>query len=305
MRGLDEGRSGASVKIIGAALDLGASRRGVDMGPSAIRYAGLADRLTELGLTVEDDGNVSSPLREVLNPGPSSAHFVEEIHDSCSALASRVQLAAEEGYLPLVLGGDHSIAVGSVGGMTLARGHGGVIWVDAHGDLNTPATSPSGNVHGMPLAALLGDVPELMGEEWVNPPLDPEQLVIVGARRLDPEEKKYARRQGIRVYTMSEIDRKGLAAVMQEAIDHVSGGAFLHVSFDLDAVDPEVAPGVGTPVPGGLSYREAHLAMELIAESGLLSSLDLVEVNPVLDRAGTTAALAVELAASALGASIL
>jgi len=294
------------VAVIGAELDLGAGRRGVDMGPSAIRYAGLGERLFELGLDVEDRGNVDAALPETAAPGDEHARFLPEIKATCERIAAEVAVADREGLVPIVLGGDHSIALGTLGGMAAGRGAGGALWFDAHGDLNTPATSPSGNVHGMPLAASLGAADGAFASElWPLPALDPARTMLIGVRSLDEGEKEVVRELGLGVYTMSELDRRGVEDVLREALDRARGAAFVHVSLDMDVVDPEVAPGVGTPVRGGLSYREAHLAMELVAESELLDSLEVVEVNPILDRQNETAALAVELAASALGARIL
>jgi len=211
-----------------------------------------------------------------------------------------------EGYVPLVLGGDHSIAMGTLGGLARALGQGGVLWIDAHGDLNTPADSPSGNVHGMPLAAAIGEAGDLFEPDvWGFPAVDPARVALVGTRALDGGERERIRRLGIRDFTMSDIDRVGVERAVRESLAHIAGPGFVHVSLDMDALDPEVAPGVGTPVRGGLSYREAHLALELVAESGLASSIEVVEVNPILDRENTTAALAVELVASALGKTIL
>jgi arginase len=294
------------VAVIGAELDLGAGRRGVDMGPSAIRYAGLGERLTELGLEVEDRGNVEAALPETVATGDEHARFLPEIKATCERIAAEVTVADGDGLVPIVLGGDHSIALGSVGGMASGRGAGAALWFDAHGDLNTPETSPSGNVHGMPLAASLGVADDGFASElWPLPALDPERTMLIGVRSLDEGEKAVVRRLGLGVYTMSELDRRGVEEVVREALERARGASFVHVSLDMDVVDPEVAPGVGTPVRGGLSYREAHLAMELVAESELLDSLEVVEVNPILDRQNETAALAVELAASALGARIL
>jgi arginase len=292
--------------IIGAALDLGAGRRGVDMGPSAIRYAGLEDRLHELGIECEDWGNVETAVAEATDTGNPRARFLPEIKETCERIARAVARAVGEGRTPIVLGGDHSIALGTLGGLASVRGPGAVLWLDAHGDLNTPATSPSGNVHGMPLAAALGrDLESFASEAWPLPALDPQRVVLIGVRSLDEAERTYVRESGIGVHTMSELDRRGIEPVMREALERVEGAPFVHVSLDMDVVDPEMTPGVGTPVRGGLSYREAHLALELVAESGLMSSLEIVEVNPILDRGNETAALAVELAASALGARIL
>jgi arginase len=299
--------AGRNIALIGAPLDLGAaSRRGVDMGPSAIRYAGLAERLEQLGHVCRDEGNVAAPLRETADPGDPHARYLTEIVRTCEGVAGHVARAVGNGLVPLVLGGDHSIALGTLGGLASVRGPGAVLWLDAHGDLNTPQTTPSGNVHGMPLAAALGRARgSFHSEAWPLPAVDPRRVAVIGCRVLDEGEKQLIRELGLRVFTMSEIDRRGLEAVVREALDRVAGAAFVHVSLDLDVIDPEVAPGVGTPVRGGLSYREAHLAMELVAEAGVLDALEIVEVNPILDSRNRTARLAVELAASALGATIL
>jgi arginase len=294
------------VAILGAALDLGAGRRGVDMGPSAIRYAGLRERLVRAGLNVEDWGNVQAELAETRPRGSERARFLEEILETCARVSEQVEWARAAGFLPLVLGGDHSIALGTLSGLAATEGPGGAIWLDAHGDLNTPLTSPSGNVHGMPLAAAMG----LCGEEFARdgvriPSLVAEHVALVGVRSLDPGEQEVVRELGLAVYTISDIDRRGVEPVLAEAIERVGGGSFFHVSVDLDVVDPEFAPGVGNPVRGGLSYREAHLALELVAETESLDSLEIVEVNPIRDHENTTAGLAVELAASALGARII
>jgi arginase len=295
------------IAIIGVPLDLGAaSRRGVDMGPSAIRYAGIGERIVSLGHTCRDDGNVETVLREHADPGESNARYLAEIVATCEAVALRVAGAAEDGLMPLVLGGDHSIALGTLGGMASVRGPGAVLWLDAHGDLNTPTTTPSGNVHGMPLAAALGRAGHGFDSlRWPLPAVEPDRVAVVGCRSLDPGERELIRELGLAVFTMSEIDRNGLEAVVRAALDVLAGAAFVHVSLDLDVVDPGMAPGVGTPVRGGLTYREAHLAMELVADAGLLDSLEIVEVNPILDSRNQTARLAVELVASALGATTL
>jgi arginase len=295
------------IAVIGAPLDLGAGRRGVDMGPSAIRYAGLDQLLAEkLGARVSDFGNVTSPVVETTEMGDEHARYLAQILDLCDRLARLVAEVDGRGAMPLVLGGDHSVALGSLVGMAQSRGPGGVVWIDAHGDLNTPDTSPTGNVHGMVLAAALGRAgDEFRREGWTLPALVPGKLALVGVRSLDEGERKLLGSLDAKVFTMSEVDRIGVEPCMREAIAHAAGAAFLHVSFDMDVVDPDHAPGVGTPVKGGLSYREAHLAMETVAESGLLDSLDIVEVNPVLDRENATGQLAVELVASALGARIL
>jgi arginase len=296
----------SAVAVIGAALDLGAGRRGVDMGPSAIRYAGLASRLVELGIEVADWGNVQTAVAEATELEDARVRFLPEIKAACEQVAGLVSRALDDGHVPLVLGGDHSVALGTLGGLAHVRGAGGVLWIDAHGDLNRPETSPSGNVHGMPLAAALGLAgSEFESESWPLPSVDPERVALVGVRALDQGERELLRDLGVRVFTMSEIDRLGMEVVVREALDVIGGSGFVHVSLDMDALDPEIAPGVGTPVVGGLSYREAHLALELVSESGLAGSLEVVEVNPILDRANATAELAVGLVASALGARIL
>ncbi|HWB21627.1 MAG TPA: arginase [Gaiellaceae bacterium] len=292
------------VAVIGAGLDLGAGRRGVDMGPSAIRHAGLHERIASLGRVWVDWGDVTVDVPEATEIGNPQARYLESIKRSCARVSELVAQARTEGFLPLVLGGDHSIAIGTLGGMANAHGPGGVLWVDAHGDLNRPGTSPSGNVHGMPLAAALGVAgTEFESSAWPTPSV--ERVALVGVRSLDSGERAVIDEIDARVFTMSDVDRLGLERVLREALAFLAGTAFLHVSFDLDVVDPMFAPGVGTPVRGGLSYREAHLILELVAEAGSLDSLELVEVNPILDRANETGILAVELAASALGARIL
>jgi len=295
------------IAVIGATLDLGAGRRGVDMGPSAIRYAGLDQQLADkLSVQVSDAGNVISPVAETTAMGDEKARYLGQILDLCDRLSGLVADAAGRGALPLVLGGDHSCALGSLVGMAKVRGAGGVVWVDAHGDLNTPETSPSGNVHGMVLAAALGRAGDSFRRDgWPLPAVDPGKLALLGVRSLDDGERRLLQELDAKVFTMSEVDRIGVEPCMREALAHAAGAAFLHVSLDMDVVDPDYAPGVGTPVRGGLSYREAHLAMETVAESGLLDSMDVVEVNPILDRENATGQLAVELVASALGARIL
>jgi arginase len=294
------------VAVIGAALDLGAGRRGVDMGPSAIRYAGLDARVAQLGYECIDRGNVETAVAEATVVGDERARFLPQIKDTCGRVASLVAEAVAEGQLPLVLGGDHSVALGSLGGLARAHGPGGVVWIDAHGDLNSPETTPTGNVHGMVLAAAMGLAgPRFREDGWGLPAVAEGRVALIGVRSLDEGERKVLGGLNARVFTMSDVDRLGVEPAVREALAHVAGPGFVHVSLDMDAVDPDVAPGVGTPVRGGLSYREAHLVLELIAESGSISSLDVVEVNPILDRENETGKLAVELVASALGARIL
>ncbi|HWQ14345.1 MAG TPA: arginase [Roseiflexaceae bacterium] len=296
------------IAIIGVPLDMGAGRRGVDMGPSAIRYAGLNERLAQIGYRVRDLGNVPVPLAEQYAhpPADDRLRYLEPILEVNRTLARRVAEVAAEGTLPLVLGGDHSLAIGSVAGVACGRRI-GLIWVDAHADFNTPETTPSGNIHGMSLAALSGrGHPALAAILGPPPVLRSGDIALVGVRDIDALEREALRASGIHIYTMHDIDRRGMASVMDEAIVRVSvGTAGFHVSFDLDVLDPNEAPGVGTPVLGGISYREAHLAMELVASSGRLLGLDLVEVNPILDTHNATAECAVAFALSALGKSIL
>ncbi len=295
-----------AVHIIGVPLDLGGGRRGVDMGPSALRIAGIGEQIAALGYTVVDRGDLPAPIPETQALRDEHKKYIRDIAKVCQKVYQTSLSSFDEGAMPLVLGGDHSIALGTLGGMASARGPGGVLWIDAHGDVNRPETTPTGNVHGMPLAAALG----LAGagfesEAWPLPAVDSGRVALVGVRQLDEGERQLLRKHDSCVFTMSDIDRLGVEKVMHDALEHVAGPNFVHVSLDMDVVDPDVAPGVGTPVPGGLSYREAHLACELIAESGLMESLEVVEVNPILDRENQTASLAVELVASALGARIL
>jgi arginase len=293
------------VAILGAEIDLGQTRRGVDMGPNAIRYSGLAERLDGMGIDVVDQGNIIAELPE--NAGIVNEHtrYLPAILALCAQIANEVAAAVGEGHIPLVLGGDHSIAMGTLSGLHASRGPGGVLWIDAHGDINRPTTSPSGNVHGMPLAAALGKCGFSMDGLPDPPWVDASRVALVGLRELDPGEKDLVRELGLGAFTMADIDRRGIGKVMRDALEVASGPNFVHMSLDVDVCDPEIAPGVGTPVRGGLSYREAHLAMELVAESGDLTSLEVVELNPILDNANATGLLAVELVASALGARIL
>jgi arginase len=299
------------VHIIGVPLDLGAGRRGVDMGPSACRIAGLNARIAALGGVVTDQGDVPSPIAETRRALDARKKYIHEIARVCATLYSKVTDSLHGGALPLVLGGDHSLAAGSVAASADWVRHTaslpmGLIWVDAHGDMNTPETTTSGNVHGMPLAALLGQEPAELAAIGTSPSVLASHTVLVGIRNLDEREKDRIRASGVHVFTMTDIDRHGIAAIAEQAIALASAGTGgIHVSFDLDACDPTIAPGVGTPVRGGLDYREAHMMMELVAESESLVALDLVEVNPTLDVRNTTAELGVELALSALGKRIL
>lgn len=298
-----------TIQIIGVPLDLGASRRGVDMGPSAMRLSRLTDHLVRLGLRVDDVGNVPVPDRTSLSPDPLAR--LHAITDVCADLAARISRAVNAGVHPLVLGGDHSLAAGSVAGSATAlaeRGERvGLIWLDAHADINTPETSLSGNVHGMPVAHLLGLGETRLSHLSTNyPALLPEHLVYVGLRDLDDAEKARIKSMNIRAFTMRDIDERGLRAVMDEAVAIATRGTGgVHLSCDVDWIDPGEAPGVGTPVRGGATLREAHLAMEIVHDSGALVAMDLVEINPILDRQNQTAELAAELIASAFGRRIL
>lgn len=299
------------VHIMGVPLDLGSGRRGVDMGPSALRIAGLGERVAALGYHVLDKGNLETPVVETRAYGDPCKRYIEEIRTICSQLFETALDSHRAGALPLVLGGDHSVAAGSVAASAewaAVRGQRmGLLWVDAHADMNTPATTPSGNVHGMPLAALLGPEPaELSSLGPRSPKVDAAHTVLLGLRDLDPKEKARVRDAGVRVFTMKDIDRKGLASVADQALQLAGQDtAGIHLSFDLDVCDPSIAPGVGTPVRGGLSYREAHALMEFLAESGQLRAVDVVEANPMLDTRNATAELGVELVLSALGKTIL
>lgn len=299
------------IRIIGVPMDLGASRRGVDMGPSALRVAGLQARIKQLGHAVEDIGNISVKQAEEMSFGDKRAKYLAEITDACKDLGLAVQKSLEDGYLPLVLGGDHSIAAGSISGVA-AQYHKdkkqiGCIWLDAHSDMNTPETSPSGNIHGMPLAAILGYGPEPLSKLFeYSPKIEPQNVVLVGVRDLDSQEKKFIKKLGVKAFTMRDIDERGMREVMSDALkfamDDTDG---IVVSLDMDFVDPADAPGVGTPVRGGVTYREAHLAMEMIADSEAMLSMEIVEINPVIDEHNRTALLGVELVLSGLGKKIL
>jgi arginase len=299
------------IAIIGAPLDLGQGRRGVDMGPSAVRVANLNGRISSLGYHVEDLGNIEVALAETTAAGDSHAKYLPEIAAACSRLAAAVHQSLARGWLPLTLGGDHSIAIGTAAGVSqFYRERGektGLLWLDAHADMNTPESSPSGNIHGMPLACIVGlGPPTLTGLLGYAPKVDPRNAVIVGLRDVDQLEKPHVRESGVRAFTMRDIDERGLRSVMEEAVRMASDGtAGFQLSLDMDFVDPQDAPGVGTPVRGGVTYREAHLAMEMICDSGQMLAMEVVEVNPVIDEVNRTADLAVELVMSALGKRIL
>ena len=299
------------IHIIGVPLDLGAGRRGVDMGPSAFRIAGIGDRIAALGRTVVDKGDLPAPIPETKRPADKRKKYVRDIAKVCHKLYDSALKSLDVGALSLVLGGDHSLAAGSVAASaewlrrTASRPL-GLIWVDAHGDMNTPETTTSGNVHGMPLAALLGNEPAELASIGFSPSVLPQHTVLLGIRNLDDKEKEQIRGSGVHIFTMKDIDRDGIAKVAEAALALAAAGTGgIHVSFDMDVCDPSIAPGVGTAVKGGLSYREAHMVMEMVADSRGLIALDLVEVNPTLDIRNTTAEFATELALSALGKGIL
>ncbi len=295
-----------NVSIIGVPLDLGADRRGVDMGPSAIRYAGVVSRLEKMGFHIQDKGDIPV-IRPDKFTETENHKYLDEVVDANTKLAEAVSSVMEEGRFPLVLGGDHAIALGTIAGVAKHVKNLGVIWFDAHGDLNTGETSPSGNIHGMPLAASLGFGHErLVNIGGFAPKIKPENVVIIGARDLDPGERSLIKQIGMKVFTMHEIDKLGMARVMEEAIHHVSKNTDgVHLSLDLDGLDPHDAPGVGTPVIGGISYREGHLALEILADADVLCSAEFVEVNPILDRENVTARVAVALMSSAFGDKLL
>src|SRR5437660_1797730 len=303
------------IRLLGVPLDLGQSRRGVDMGPSAVRVAGLEARLEALGHVVEDGGNIPVAIAEQKKEGDPHAKYLKEITATCTKHADTVFKTLEAGKFPLVLGGDHSVAAGTVAGVAEffrqqrreREQKVGLIWIDAHADINTPETSPSGNVHGMPLAAIMGLGPaELADIYGFKPKVHAENVVLVGVRDIDAQERENIRKTGIEVYTMRDIDERGMRQVIEEALRAAGRGtAGYHISLDMDWIDPEDAPGVGTPVRGGASYREGHLAMEIIADHGRMTSFEIVEVNPVIDEHNRTADLAVELTLSALGKKIL
>jgi arginase len=298
------------VRLLGIPMDLGAGRRGVDMGPSAIRYAGVDARIRALGHSFTDVGDLPVPLPETREPG-KGPKYLREILRTCQRLAFRVERIVEERALPLVVGGDHSIAIGTITGVASwfrRRGEAaGLIWVDAHADMNTPESSPSGNVHGMPLSVVLGlGAPELVNLGGFAPKVRRENVALIGIRDLDPAERDIVRASGIRAFTMRDVDELGMSRVMREALAIVTGGtAGFHLSFDIDGLDPEIAPGVGTPVRGGIGFREAHLLMEMISDSGKLVSMEVTELNPILDTKNRTGELVVDLIASAFGKKIL
>jgi len=300
------------IAFIGVPLDLGAGRRGVDMGPSAFRVADIHSRVRSLGYDVTDRGDIDVFIQETHDPGDPRMKYLKEIRQACEAVRDEVGSALTEGTMPVVLGGDHSIAMGTIAGVSRHFGKKderiGLLWFDAHGDMNTPETSPSGNIHGMPLAVALGiGEPSLVGLAGTDGPMvEGARAAVVGLRDVDPAEKENIKESGIGAFTMRDIDERGMRAVMEEAIKRATTGtAGLHVSFDLDGIDPDYAPGVGTAAPGGLSYREAHLAMEMLYDTGKVLSAEFVEVNPILDHRNTTARLGVELLASLLGKKIL
>jgi arginase len=299
------------VRIIGVPMDLGQSRRGVDMGPSALRGAGLQPSIKKLGIQVEDIGNLSVKQPEEMPVGEKRAKYLQEIAETCADVAAAAEKALSEGFLPLVLGGDHSIAAGVAAGVAnhfrKEKKQIGYLWLDAHGDMNTPESSPSGNVHGMPLAAIMGyGAPELVDLLGFHPKAEPGNIVIVGARDLDAQERKIVKKSGVHVFTMRDIDERGMREVMSDALKYaMDDTAGIAVSLDMDFVDPADAPGVGTPVRGGVTYREAHLAMEMIADTESMVSLEVVEINPILDEHNRTALLGVELVLSGLGQKIL
>ena len=294
-----------TIRIIGIPMDLGQMRRGVDMGPSAIRYAGLLDRLRKLDYDIDDAGNIEVPIREHLIQ-IGQKEIVETIRHVCSQAYEEGRKAAAEGFFPLFLGGDHSVAIGTIGGVTHNEPS-AVVWIDAHGDFNVPETSPNGNIHGMPVAVLIGlGLPELVNLGRAGAKINPRDVVLIGTRNLDYDEKTMLKDSGIIIYTMREIDERGIGTVLREVVNVKLGHAKrIHVSLDMDALDPRDAPGVGTPAPGGLTYREAHLCMEILRSSERITSMDIVEINPILDRQNRTSIIAVELAASLLGETIL
>ncbi|HEX9614180.1 MAG TPA: arginase [Bacteroidota bacterium] len=299
-----------NIHILGVPMDLGAGRRGVDMGPSAIRIAGVSEKLTALGHTVIEEGDIPVKAPELQKIRNDKLKYLPEIVRACTLLSARTEKILAAGGFPLILGGDHSIAIGTIGGIASfwrrQKKHLGILWIDAHGDLNTVDTTPSGNIHGMPLASAIGlGAIELTSVGGDFKKVDPHDVVLMGTRDLDNGERKFIKQLGINIFTMEEIDKHGISVVMARALRKLETVDHLHVSFDLDGVDPQVAPGVGTPVKGGLNYREAHLIMETLNESGKINSLEIVEVNPILDNRNQSAEFAVELIQSGFGKTIL
>jgi arginase len=302
------GTTGKRVDLIGVPIDIGAGRRGVRLGPQALRAAGLRAQLEALGYTVRDCGDVDVPASDDNDlGGPGLPHHVAAVRQTCLNTAAAVETSLRSGAFPLVLGGDHSLATGALAGAARVLGAQGLIWIDAHADMNSAASTPTGNLHGMSLASALGDAPDIFTKtEFHTPAVDPTRTAFIGLRDLDPHERRAIRDRGMIAFTMTDIDRLGMAHVMDRAIETAGRGAgTAHVSFDIDALDPTMAPGTGTPVPGGLTYREAHLAMEMLAESGVAHSMELTEVNPVLDDHDMTARIAVGLICSLLGKRII
>jgi arginase len=299
------------VRLVGVPMDLGAGRRGVDMGPSAIRIAGVSQRLRSLGLAVEDDGDVGVPAPETRDPGDPSARYLEPIYHVCNRLRLRVRRSLEQGEVPVVLGGDHSIAIGTVAGVSEHFRNNdqsvGLVWIDAHADMNTPESSPSGNIHGMPLATLLGmGHPRLVEIGGFWPKVKKQNVALIGIRDIDATEREIVVKSGIHAYTMRDVDERGMRAIMQEAIGYATDGtAGFHVSVDLDGMDPRDVPGTGTPVKGGISWREANLIMEMVSDTGRMTSLEITELNPILDVKNQSGEVAVDLILSAFGKSIL
>ncbi|MCR9248313.1 MAG: arginase [bacterium] len=299
------------LRLLGVPMDLGAGRRGVDMGPSAIRIAGVRAALEKLGYGVTDDGDVGVPAPETRDPGPTNARYLDPIYHVCNRLRLRVRRALEAGDVPVVLGGDHSIAMGTVSGVAehyRNQGHKiGLIWVDAHADMNTPDSSPSGNVHGMPLATLLGQGhPRLVEMGGFHPKVEPQHVCLIGIRDIDATEREIVKRSGIHAYTMRDVDERGMRAIMEESIGFVTAGtAGFHVSYDLDGMDPRDVPGTGTPVKGGISWREANLLMEMVSDTKRMLSLEVTELNPILDVKNQSGEVAVDVILSAFGKRIL
>ncbi|MBL8736996.1 MAG: arginase [Planctomycetes bacterium] len=299
------------VRLVGVPMDLGAGRRGVDMGPSAIRIAGVGPGLRQLGFAVEDDGDVGVPAPETRDPGSPKARYLEPIYHVCNRLRLRVRRSLEQGEIPIVLGGDHSIAIGTVSGVSeYFRNRSqkvGLIWVDAHGDMNTPESSPTGNIHGMPLATICGmGHPRLVEMGGFAPKVERKNVCLIGIRDIDEVERKIVKQSGIHAYTMRDVDERGMRSIMQECIGYATDGtAGFHVSFDLDGMDPRDVPGTGTPVKGGISWREASLLMEMVSDTGKMTSLEVTELNPILDVKNQSGEVAVDVILSAFGKRIL